>query len=280
MGAHWRSRKFPWNFLPSLGLKGFLFYTGRNMYNVMQRNFSKRPKQAAKRNNATLIAATPGNHKLIKDLWNTNSQVICEVGQEKKGIEIVLSKRIITNEPLKVIWSGQHTPRKNLPLLLHTLEKIEFPFELHILGKGEMSKSWQKLAGKIGIDEHCHWYGWVERQKAIEIMNTGHIFCITSISDLTSTVTLEALSYGLPIICLDHCGFAHVVNNTCGIKIPITSPKEAIISFKEAIERLYFDEDLRQQLAAGALMRARDFSWEGKIENLNAIYNSLLTKTN
>jgi glycosyltransferase involved in cell wall biosynthesis len=268
----------PWSLLPSLGIKGLIFYTGRNIYNVIQRNFSKRPKQAAKRNNASFIAATPGNHKLMNKLWHTNSEVICEVGQENQGIEIVPTKRISDKEPLKIIWSGQHTPGKNLPLLLDALEKVTVPFELHILGKGVMTNAWKKIVQNKGLVNNCVWYGWIERQKAIDTMSSGHVFCITSISDLTSTVTLEALSYGLPIVCLDHCGFAHVVNDSCGLKIPVTKPIEAINGFKNAIETFYFNEALRQKLAAGALVRSRDFSWEGKIEKLNRIYTKLLSE--
>lgn len=268
----------PWNFLPSLGLKGLVFYTGRNIFNLFQRNLSKRVKQAAKRNNATLIAATPGNHKLINELWDTDSQIICEVGQENIGIEIVPSTRTSTNEPLKIIWSGIHTPRKNLPLLLDALEKVNFPFELHILGKGEMTNIWKKVAHNKGLTKRCVWYGWTERQEAIDIMSVGHVFCITSISDLTSTVTLEALSYGLPIVCLDHCGFAHVVTEECGIRIPVNTPEKAANNIAKELENLYYDESYRQGLSRGAIKRASDFSWEKKIENLNSIYDSLLEK--
>mgnify|MGYP003334468677 CR=1 FL=1 len=36
---------------------------------------------------------------------------------------------------------------------------------------------------------------------------------------------------GKPVICLDHCGFADVVNDTCGIKIPIGTPSNVIAGF-------------------------------------------------
>ena len=63
-------------------------------------------------------------------------------------------------------------------------------------------------------------------------MSLGHVLCITSISDLTSTVTLEGLSYGLPIISLNHCGFAHVIDDSCGIKIPVKTPQKLQLVLK------------------------------------------------
>ena len=269
----------PWSFLPSLGVKGFIFYTFRNAINLYQRNFLHRPKNVAKRKNTYLIAATPNTQKLINKLWGCESLVMCEVGQEKAKVKIMPNERNLKIEPLKIVWSGVHVSRKNLPLLFNALKKIKFPFELHILGDGEMTNYWKKTARKSHLNNNCIWYGWTERQEAINIMCKGHVFCITSISDLTSTVSLEALSCGLPVVCLDHCGFAHVVNESCGIKIPVSTPRTSANGFKEAIERLYFDEKLRQNLSAGAIIRARDFSWEGKIKKLNTIYNKLVKES-
>jgi len=67
-----------------------------------------------------------------------------------------------------------------------------------------------------------------------------------------------------------------VVNEDCGIKIPVTSPGKASKAFALALERLYTDEEYRSQLSWGAIMRAADFSWDKKIDTLNNVYRSLL----
>lgn len=107
-------------------------------------------------------------------------------------------------------------------------------------------------------------------------MQQSHVMLITSLRDLTSTVTIEALAQGLPIVCLDHCGFAGVVNEDCGIKVPVISPKVAINGIRDAVARLEADEPLRRQFALGAMQRARDFSWESKVEALNRIYADVI----
>lgn len=264
----------PWRFLPSLGCAGFIFYTGRNILNLWQRRFLSRPKKAAKREMAALISATPNTSKLAKSIWDNESHVICEVGFQNTQ-KIAFNKRK-NGEPLKIVWSGLHIPRKNLSLLLKSLANVNFKFELHILGDGKLNASWKKLAKELRVDESCIWYGWVDKVVADKVYNSAHVFCITSISDLTSTVTLEALSYGLPIICLDHCGFSHVVNENCGIKINVSTPKKASMDFSKALEKIYADENYRQSLSQGAFLRAKDFSWESKINRLNTIYNELL----
>ena len=129
----------------------------------------------------------------------------------------------------------------------------------------------------MSIDSRCSWHGWVERDKAIGIAKRGHVMVITSLLDLTSTVSLEALSLGLPVICLDHCGFADVVTPDCGIKIPVTTPKQVSIDIARAIESLWNDETYRRRLCAGAIKRAADFSWNKKMEVLNSVYADLTT---
>lgn len=263
----------PWRFLPSIGLKGFIHFTGRNLINIFQKKFLSRPKSAATRDNNCLIAATPSNRDEIFKLWKKNSVVISEVGQIGH-LDIELSTR--KEGSIKIIWSAIHEPRKNLGLLLRALAAIDISWELHVLGEGSESAKWKKLSKKLGISDKCVWYGWIEMKESFEILKKGHLFCITSLHDLTSTVTLEALSFGLPIICLDHCGFSEVVDTTCGIKITLTTPKKVIQDFSNAIEKLYRDEKLRFQLSKGAIKRANNFSWDKKIKKLNKIYFSLL----
>lgn len=269
----------PWRFLPSLGLKGMIFYTGRNLINLWQRNFLIRTKYAATRKNIVLLSATPEDQQLIKTLWNVESMMMTEVGQEKNTSISPLQNRK-PKDPLRILWSGLHTPRKNLPLLLKALKSVKIPYELHVLGDGEMKKYWRKQSENLNNENFIKWHGWLWHNKAIELFCSGHVFCITSIQDLTSTVALEALSCGLPIICLDHCGFSFVVNGNCGIKIPVETPKKAAINIAKALEKLYHDEKLRQRLSAGAIERATDFSWAKKIESLNTIYNSLIEQNN
>lgn len=266
----------PWSFLPSLGLKGFLFFSGRNLINYLQRNFLVRPKNAANHKNGVLISATPNNKVLIKKLWGKDSILMPEIGHYLTHNYKLNIRR--EEQPLQIVWSGLHIPRKNLALLLSAVKALSIPFELHILGKGEMTKKWQNIAVKFRIEEHCVWHGWLKQELAINVMQKAHVLCITSISDLNSTVTLEGLSYGLPIVALDHCGFSNVITENCGVKIPVNTPKKAALNITKALTKLYDNEVYRQRLSKGAIERSKDFTWEQKTLDLNKIYAELLNK--
>lgn len=112
----------------------------------------------------------------------------------------------------------------------------------------------------------------------MEIMSACDVFVITSLSDATSTVLLEALSMGLPVVATNHLGFANVITDACGIKIDLKNHKQVIRDFAFAIEKLEGDEKYRQKLSLGALERAKDFSWESKIDLIDKIYQNVIEK--
>lgn len=272
---------FPWRYLPVVGLYGAIYYIGYNLYNWLQVSFLNRPKLAAQKAASGsingLIAATPENRSGAERYWGCASTVMTEVGLPREPLETVCQRG--NGEALRIVWTGLHIPRKALNLALQGLSKVheEVNWELHILGKGPRTREWQKFATDLGIAEQCHFHGWVPREKALEVMQGAHLMMITSLRDLTSTVTIEALALGLPIVCLDHCGFAEVVDATCGIKIPLDGPSSTINDFSAAIERLGRDEALRQKLANGALSRAKRYAWEEKARVVDGIYRAKLS---
>ena len=269
---------FPWRFFPEVGWYGALYYLGYNLFNWTQMNFLERPRQAAKKAASGfangLITATPENCAGAEKYWGCTSTVLTEVGLPREPSQKILEH--LAEEPLRLVWTGLHIPRKALNLVLEALSHVlpNIKWELHILGEGLRTTVWQKLANRLGISAHCRFHGWLPREQALQVMQNAHCMLITSLRDLTSTVTVEALALGLPIICLDHCGFAEVVDETCGIKIPVTAPGETVAAMAKAIEQLAHDEKKRQSLAWGALKRARQYSWEKKACVVDRIYRA------
>lgn len=172
---------------------------------------------------------------------------------------------------LRIAWSGQHTCGKALNVLIMALRSHMQDVAVDILGDGKCRKRFARLAVSLGVDRMIKWHGWLSKDMAQSIVHQADIFVITSVRDLTSTVLLEALSLGKPVVCLDHCGFSDVVDESCGVKIPVGKPKDVIKGFARAIERLK-DDGLRRRLSEGARRRARKYAWTEKCKYLQAIY--------
>ncbi len=170
---------------------------------------------------------------------------------------------------MRVVWSGVHERRKCLPTLLKALPPYAV---LDVLGEGPETGSWQRLAKRLGLANQIKWHGWIEKGAVQKFIYKADVFVLTSIWDLTSTVLLEALAAGKPVICLDICGFSDVVDDTCGIKIPIGSPTQVIDGFVNSLNLLR-DEKLRRRLSEGAKKRAAEYTWERKQTVLDELYH-------
>lgn len=262
----------PWRMLPSMGLNGCVYYFSRNILNIFQSRYNRRVRMAMLRA-TSLIAATQTQKDYINKLYGRDSVIVPEVGCESLS-QIICRKRDF-DEKLKVCWCGQHIPCKSLNLLLDAMSILNRDdIELHVIGEGSETNRWRKHAQRLGLN-NIMWYGQVERDRALDIMRKCHLFCITSLSDLTSTVLLEALSCGLPVIALDHCGFSNVITDECGRKIPIKNAKQVVKDLSFAINELADDESLRLRLAEGALRRAKDYNWEDKAKIITEIYETI-----
>jgi glycosyltransferase involved in cell wall biosynthesis len=116
----------------------------------------------------------------------------------------------------------------------------------------------------------------VSRDEAIAGLAGAHLFVVTSVKDLTSTVILEAMSQGVPVLCPDHCGFSDVVTPASGVKLSVGTPEVFVSGLRDSIAALFHDENRRQRLARGARERAKAFGPEAKAVQIQAVYESVL----
>jgi glycosyltransferase involved in cell wall biosynthesis len=74
---------------------------------------------------------------------------------------------------------------------------------------------------------------------------------------------MEAMSKGLPVICLDLGGPGAILPPDCGFKIQARDRTEAqvIADLAQAMRKLAGDDALRGQFAANALAAARRQTW-------------------
>ena len=254
-----------WALLPALGVRGCLHYAARNLLNDLHRRLKEAPKRAFARADGGIIAATSGIQREIRRFYGHDSVVISEIGLPPGMREAPASRS--PSEPLALLWCGNHLPGKALPFLLGALRLLPsgLDWRLVIVGAGPCTAKWQRIAQDYGVADRCDWLGQVPRQ------TVAHALIITSVHDLTSTVLVEALANGLPVVCPDHCGFQDAITPECGIKVPAASKLQIVKGLRDAIVRLN-DEPVRYRLAQGALNRSWFYEWDRKGSLASEIY--------
>ena len=276
VGGH---EQMPWRFIPALGLKAAPYYVARNLLNGIQARTAPRVRSAA-RTAAAVIVATPTNQAALQHLHGVRSTLIVETGTSSASVRRCQSA-FDGSRPLRVCWCGKFLAQKALPIALRALAiaSREIRVELDIIGDGRERTSWHQLSKRLGVDQNCRWLGKIPHEEALRAIAESDCMLLTSIQEATSTVVMEALSAGVPVVCHDSCGFGAVVDDRCGIKVPLVSPSRSVQGFARALVRLSRDPALVVRLSRGAGERACEFTWEKKAEAVVKLYEIVLQRS-
>ena len=174
---------------------------------------------------------------------------------------------------------GKFDFRKQLPLALKIIKNTNnSKIHLNIYGSGNdlQIKENRILSEKLNIKTQISWHGNVSNLEIAEAMKKAHLFLFTSVSEDTSTVVLEAISNGLPVMCFDTCGMGYVITDKVGKKIPLTNPLQSIKDFAEAINILERDRGLLKQMSENCKQRQEELSWDNKALQMVELYNKVL----
>lgn len=184
-------------------------------------------------------------------------------------------KPLYESSEFNIVWIGRNLTSKALPLALDTLLKLNKQnIILHVIGIDEKDVVFRTKVKQTNVIFHP----WMSHKEVQIKLSQCQLFLFTSLFEGTPHVVLESLSNGIPVICHDICGQGDIVNESCGIKIPIINPKLSINGFSEAIEKLYDDRKLLKSLSDGAIKRAKELTWENKTFQLISYYEKITNK--
>jgi len=269
------THNYPWRFLGEAGWRGALSEGLRGVANAIQLRYSRRVAEAARRA-STMLAANSTSCEQFRKTHHVQPVRMLDVGISSVSLTPRASRPV--ERPLRILWSGQFTPRKALSLLLKALARLprDLSYQLRVVGGGPLEARWKQLAARLGIADRVEWSGWLSHVEARKQYDWADVFAFTSLRDNSGTVVLEALGAGVPVVCLDHQGVRDVVTNQCGIKIAVNTPRQVITDLAAAISRLANDEPLRGRLGDAALERARDYLWPNLGAQMAGIYRNVL----
>jgi glycosyltransferase involved in cell wall biosynthesis len=269
------TQNYPWRFLAAAGVRGALHETCRSIVNNLQLRLGGRVRRAT-RKAAAIVAATSTSQRDFARAHGVAPLVLPDVGLVH--VDACPRKREVHAGPLRILWSGLLTHRKALHLLIRALARLpnDVPYELRILGEGPMRASWERLARQTGVAAHAVWLGRLPHGEAMRQYAWADVFVFSSLRDTTGMVVVEALGAGLPVIGLDHQGVHDVLTDDCGVKIPVTTPREVIVRLSEAIARLARDDAERERLGRGALRRAGEYLWSRQEPAMIELYRRVL----
>ncbi len=154
---------------------------------------------------------------------------------------------------------GTHEPRKNLPTLLRAFAGVDRR-NLHLVlagGHGWERTDLRALAAELDIADRVRFLGNLEPSALPALYTHARLFVYPSLYEGFGLPIIEAMACGTPVICSNRAALPEVACDAA-----VTVEPTSVDSITAALQQVLDDADLRSDLSARGLRRARDFSWQ------------------
>ncbi|WP_224999907.1 glycosyltransferase family 4 protein [Cesiribacter sp. SM1] len=218
-----------------------------------------------------ILLKTSDNLRYIPDRFHNKCRVSLEVGielshnqerkttsRDDKSFKILFAGRL-------EYWKGVHLAIKAYAQILKKHPSTTFT----IVGSGSEEQWFKETATRHNVLDKIEWLPRVEQEKLFLMYESFDVFLFPSMHDSSGHVTVEALSHGLPVVCLDLGGPKEIINEACGRVIPTQDLAEDDIIQKivDEISSLISKPESISRMRENALLRASQFSWDKVVEN-------------
>ena len=167
------------------------------------------------------------------------------------------------NNPIRLLYVSIVDMYKhpwNVAEAVARLRNEGLPVELTLVGPGygpALRKLRLTLARLDPAGEFIHYQGPVFYSDLPEVYQGADLFLFASTCESFGMILLEAMASGIPVLCSDRTAMPEILQDKGGYFNP-----ESVDKITEALRSSIHDHERRNNLAAGAFRRAREFTWE------------------
>lgn len=195
----------------------------------------------------------------------SNPQVIYR-GFQASDFQNFLEKSnnpLVENNILQIGYIGRLIDGKGVQDLISAIAKLKIPYKLHIIGDGSRMDDLKKQVLKFGLTDKIIFYGYLEKHKALTIINNCDILVNPSYTEGLPTSVIEAGFLKKAVIATNVGGTPEIMEDgASGFLINTHDPD----TITEKIEILAKDGVLRNKFGEEAQKVVREkFTWENNI---------------
>ncbi len=255
----------------STGTKTYVTAHGSDMFEMYNNKAYTRPLIKKVLTDADIVLAVsnalkdeiintkiPNIKEKVRLHWNSvdvNKFKTTKNNESKFKKELVHEFNIAADK-LIILFVGNLIKRKNVGLLLEAKKEMKTKANLVIVGDGPLKESLKAKAEKEYLEgnlDNVYFTG--SRTDIEDVMPSGDLIVLPSISESFGLVLIEALSCGKPVIGSNVGGINEIITEDVGLLI---DPNDST-DLANAIDRILNDKDLMEKFKSNARNRAKDF---------------------
>ncbi|MGX5857996.1 glycosyltransferase family 4 protein [Dyadobacter jiangsuensis] len=221
-----------------------------------------------------IFAKTEETFRFIPADCRDRTQIRSEIGiellasdeskwsSEQTSVDILYVGRFI-------YWKGAHLALKAFARLQRQIPEAR----MTLIGKGTDQVRLKRLVEQLSI-KNITWVDWVKQDELARYYKTSSLMLFPSLHDSSGNVVLEALSYGLPVVCLDIGGPVTIVgrNSLTVVGTKDESEDSVVEHIFVKLKHILSDQQLLAELKSQAIARASELSWSATV---NAVYSAI-----
>jgi GT2 family glycosyltransferase len=158
---------------------------------------------------------------------------------------------------------GRTNPLKNLPLTVDAWRA---------LGSGRPELCLFGVEPELGAEYGARYVERPTDEGVNELLNEATVFLQTSTHEGFALPPLEAMATGGAVVCTD----AHGNRDFCVDGVNCLMPEPTVEAVSAAIARLLADPELRERLGEAGMRTAATYTWDRRIDELEAFYFGLV----
>jgi len=264
----------PFSFLKTMNFEAIiteLFYSLFHKYsNISPWSYFTRKKVSA------IIFRTNSSLEKIPENGCKNRFLISETAM-LNSIEEIDSKKI--SDGLNLICVGRIMHGKGYIYALkgfHQFLDAGGIGKLVFLGQGPEEKTLKNYVHKHNLKDFVEFKGFVTNKTVQTELLKNHILLHPSFREGGSWAIMEAMSYGLPVICFNASGPKDMVTDKCGLLINMITPKQVVEDIKKGLVQILNDTKLYDVLSKNAHNRIKtEYTWGKRGKQMKKVYDSI-----
>ena len=144
-------------------------------------------------------------------------------------------------------------------------------------GDGEDLEACRAEAEALGVADRVTFLGRIPREEVDTLYREADIFAFPSFREPMGGVFFEAMSFGLPVIAAARGGPDFIIDDSCGLRLPVETPDQFATAIAGAIRRLAEDPEKRLAMGRAAQARLNSFgNWSDKARSLVGLYREAI----
>jgi glycosyltransferase involved in cell wall biosynthesis len=197
-----------------------------------------------------LTAAMQRKSRTFLELTLRRSQLGSPRGPRRGPPRLLYAGRLL-------YWKGVHIAIRAFAQLLPRMPEAR----LTVVGKGPEGERLKAEAKDMNLGDRIEFIPWLPQQELFALYGSHDLFVFPSLHDSSGNVVLEALSHGLPVMCLDLGGPRQIVTSQSGIIVGTAGrdPNDVAAAMAEEMNALFADPARMAALSSGAVARAGEF---------------------